>query len=165
MWWALSISFALKRTTLKKTRKLGKFGNYFLPSETHLPVVILTTVILFQVIALLRKLLEKNIRIMGSELSLAPLLWSTQFFRSGIILELDFGHRETERQRKREKKKFMSWFRINSAISFKIKDLQQYQKQFMVSTLIKNDYFVFKSTRSRNCVAMMFRGFPFNFFL
>ena len=41
----------------RMTRKLWNFENYFLPSQTHLPVVIMTAGILSEVIVLLRKLL------------------------------------------------------------------------------------------------------------
>ena len=48
-----------------RTRKLWNLENYFLPSKTHLPVIILTAGILFEVIVLLRNFLGKNNKIRG----------------------------------------------------------------------------------------------------
>ena len=116
--------FIFVHPRVRRTRNFWNLRNYFLPSQTHLPVVTLTAGILFEVIVLLRKLLGFFRTESGGQV-LASLPWNTQFFPNGIILKVEFIGRQTQRQQ-------MSWFTwFKSASCFKIKDLQQYRKQCM----------------------------------
>ena len=56
----------------RRTRNLWNVGNNFLPSQTHLTVVILTSGILFEAIVFQLKLLGKGIKIRGSNIIFFP---------------------------------------------------------------------------------------------
>ena len=80
----------------KRTRKLRNLGIFFLSSQTHLPVVILTAGILFKVTVLLQKLLEKNNKIRGSASVFAmkhAIFLKRWYFQGGF-------YRQTGRHRK-----------------------------------------------------------------
>ena len=117
----------------RKTRKPWNLGNYFLPSQTHLPVVILTAGISFEVIVLLRKLLGKINKIKWS--GMEPYRQVDMQVECVLVYEL---------------------IQVQLCQLFKIKYLKQYRRQCMVSVLIKNDCFVCKSTGSGNTFAVVF---------
>ena len=62
----LQLYFTYVHPRDRRTRKLWNLGNYFLPSQTHLTVVILAAGIFFEAIVLLRQLLGKKNKIRGS---------------------------------------------------------------------------------------------------
>ena len=109
----------------RRTRKLWNLGNYFLSSQNHLPVVILTVGILFEVIVLFRKWLEKKIKKLGGQA-----VASLQFFRSGVIFKEHFTVRKIQRE-------FMSWFESNSDSCLKVHQCR-YENLTIYSSSYKN---------------------------
>ena len=96
----------------RRARKIWNLGNYFLLSQTHLSVVILTANILSEVIALLREILGKYNKIKRSGASFFATKHAI-YSRRRYVLGGLYGQagmqvateRERERQRERE---FMS---------------------------------------------------------
>ena len=135
----------------RRTGKIWKFGNYFLPCQTHLSFVILTADILFKVIVLLRKLLGKNNKIRESDASFFAMKHATFsmrcYFQGGLYRQVDM-----------QVESFLVYQLIQAKIFqlFKIKDLKHFRKPGMVSILIRSDCFVCKSTGSGNSFAVVF---------
>ena len=140
----------------RKTRKLWNLGNYFLPSPTHLLVIILTASILFEGTVRLRELFGKSNKIRRSGASFFAMkhaIYSRCYFQGGLCRQADTQPMQIATEGVYELIQVkICWF-------FKIKSLKQYRKQCMGSILIKNDWFVSKSTGSGNSFGVLFHKY------